>query len=291
MSQETEPLLQHPELREYGNEGATSDILDAETAIPTKDFGNSGRQKLGLLSAVSLIFNRIMGTGVFAAPSVILKSSGSVGLTFMMWIIGALVSAAGTAVYVEFGTGLPRNGGEKTYLEYIYRRPAFLMSCIYASYGILLGQVPAASIAFGGYALHTLGYEQTSSNVRIVACLCIVMCLFVHGVFPTIGIKLQDTLGMFKLVVLLLISVSGLFSLVGIPGFTVGEVYNQPHNFEWTTFWEGSNMNANAFTNGVYLVICYIGLLLAIQMPIMRCPKSGIPFKPSNRLLPSQCSW
>jgi hypothetical protein len=29
---------------------------------------------------------------------------GSVGMTFVMWIVGALVAAAGTAVYVEFGT-------------------------------------------------------------------------------------------------------------------------------------------------------------------------------------------
>ncbi|KAI5995149.1 APC amino acid permease [Pisolithus albus] len=280
--QETEPLLQHPELRTYSNESTTPDTPDTETAVPTKDFGTSRGQQLGLLSVVSLIFNRIIGTGVFAAPSVILRSSGSVGLTFVMWIIGALVSAAGTAVYVEFGTGLPRNGGEKTYLEYIYRRPAFLMSCIYASYGILLGQVPAASIAFGGYALHALGYEQTAANVRIVACLCIVACLVVHGVFPTVGVTLQDTLGMFKLVVLLLISASGLFSLVGIPGFAVGETYSQPHNFEWTTFWEGSNMNANAFTNGVYLVIwSFIGYsnanyaLSEVRNPVQTIKRAG----------------
>jgi hypothetical protein len=43
-------------------------------------------------------------SSVFAAPSIILRSSGSVGMTFVMWIIGALVASAGTAVYVEFGT-------------------------------------------------------------------------------------------------------------------------------------------------------------------------------------------
>lgn len=30
-----------------------------------------------------------------------------------MWVVGALIAAAGTAVYMEFGTGLPKNGGEK----------------------------------------------------------------------------------------------------------------------------------------------------------------------------------
>lgn len=32
-----------------------------------------------------------------------------------MWLVGALIAAAGTAVYMEFGTGLPKNGGEKGY--------------------------------------------------------------------------------------------------------------------------------------------------------------------------------
>jgi hypothetical protein len=75
---------------------------------------------IGVLSAISLIFNGVMGTGyaclhsgmscvdhiyrVFAGTSIILNSSGSVGMTFVMWILGALVAAAGTAVYIELGT-------------------------------------------------------------------------------------------------------------------------------------------------------------------------------------------
>lgn len=33
--------------------------------------------------------------------------------------------------------GLPRNGGEKNYLEFIYRRPRLLVTCVYAMYAIL----------------------------------------------------------------------------------------------------------------------------------------------------------
>jgi hypothetical protein len=43
-------------------------------------------------------------SSIFAAPSIILRSSGSIGMTFVMWILGAVVAATGTAVYVEFGT-------------------------------------------------------------------------------------------------------------------------------------------------------------------------------------------
>lgn len=77
----------------------------------------------GLTSAAFLIFNRVIGTGcvshrllqhnaglhltmhrIFATPSVILRSSGSVGLSLMMWLLGATVAACGTAVYIELGT-------------------------------------------------------------------------------------------------------------------------------------------------------------------------------------------
>ena len=100
----------------------TTNVNWVGQAADTQDRANGLSILLGLLSAASLIFNRVIGTGyvclalegdtltavlytsVFAAPSIILNSSGSVGMTFVMWILGALASAAGTAVYVEFGT-------------------------------------------------------------------------------------------------------------------------------------------------------------------------------------------
>ena len=41
---------------------------------------------------------------IFATPSVILRSSGSVGLSLIMWLLGATVALCGTAVYMELGT-------------------------------------------------------------------------------------------------------------------------------------------------------------------------------------------
>ena len=93
---------------------------------------------------------------IYATPSVILRSSGSVGVALLMWFIGALMAAAGTTVYIELGTvslqgpkslislrldfcvqGLPRSGGEKNYLEYIYRRPKFLTTCTFSIYAVI----------------------------------------------------------------------------------------------------------------------------------------------------------
>lgn len=45
-----------------------------------------------------------MDDRIFATPSVILLSSGSVGVALLMWVLGALIAIAGTTVYVELGT-------------------------------------------------------------------------------------------------------------------------------------------------------------------------------------------
>ncbi|KAG2354976.1 APC amino acid permease [Suillus spraguei] len=261
---ETEPLLRPPQVqRKVANEnpvGGRSSVQDQSGN--SNDFDNvpDAKKQIGLASAVMLIFNRVIGTGVFAAPSIILRSSGSVGMTFVMWILGALVASAGTAVYIEFGTGLPKSGGEKIYMEYIYRRPRFMITCFYAVYGLLIGCLSATSIVFGEYTLNAFAIQPTTVNVRVVALLCSTFCLMAHGAFLNHGLKLQNILGFFKLFVLLIIAVSGLFSLVGVPGFAVHDEYDIPNNFRWSSFWEGSIIGPNAFVTGMYNVIwSYIG--------------------------------
>jgi hypothetical protein len=56
------------------------------------------KRQIGVISATFLIFNRMIGTGIFATPSGILKSTGSVGLALFMWVAGMLIAAAGMAV-------------------------------------------------------------------------------------------------------------------------------------------------------------------------------------------------
>ena len=104
-------------------------------------------------------------------------------------------------------------------------------------------------------ALHALAYERTPTNVRIVASLSATFCLVVHGAFLNFGLRLQNALGVFKVVVLVLIAGSGFLSLAGVPGFAVGKQYDQPNNYTWPTFWDGSSSGANAFAIGMYNVI------------------------------------
>ena len=52
-----------------------------------------------------------------------------------------IIAAAGMAVYLEFGTGIPKNGGEKNYLEYVFKKPRFFATGLYTGYVLLLGKI------------------------------------------------------------------------------------------------------------------------------------------------------
>ncbi|KAF8345481.1 APC amino acid permease [Amanita rubescens] len=162
------------------------------------------------------------GATIYATPSIILRASGSVGITFIMWLLGAALAAAGTAVYIELGTGLPRSGGEKNYLEFMYPRPRFLITCVYAVYAFLTGMAAANSVVFSEYLTHALAIPSTWYTTRLISFSILTFIVLIHGTMLKWGVRLQNVLGSFKLVVLLAVAFAGLLSLLGIPGHSFG---------------------------------------------------------------------
>lgn len=81
----------------------------------------------------------IIGTGIFSTPSSILGSVGSVGASLMLWVLGFVLASSGLLVWLEYGTMFPRSGGEKVYLEEVYKKPPYLATAIFATHVLLLG--------------------------------------------------------------------------------------------------------------------------------------------------------
>jgi amino acid transporter len=167
------------------------------------------KRQIGIVSAVFLIFNRMIGTGIFATPSAIFTLSGSVGLSLFIWVAGMLIAAAGLAVYLEFGTAIPKNGGEKNYLEYVFRKPRFLATGMYTGYVILLGWAGSNSVVFGEYILHAANVEVGRWNQRGIGLACITTAFLIHGLALKWGLRLQNLLGVIKLGIILLIVICG----------------------------------------------------------------------------------
>ncbi|KAL4815451.1 amino acid/polyamine transporter I [Aspergillus spinulosporus] len=205
------------------------------------------RRQIGVISASFLIFNRVIGTGIFATPSTILSLSGSVGLSLFTWVAGTLIAVAGTAVYLEWGTAIPKNGGEKNYLEYVYKKPKFLATAMFAAYAVLLGWAASNSVVFGQYILNAAEVEVDRWNQRGIGLACITAAFLIHGFALNWGLRLQNLLGIVKLVIIIFVIVTG---WVALAGHTKVET---PHNFR--NAFEGTTGSGYGVVMALYNVI------------------------------------
>ncbi|PPQ71257.1 hypothetical protein CVT24_009511 [Panaeolus cyanescens] len=237
---------------EYYEKDLKSDVQVSESIASNDDERVPERRQIGLVSAVFIIFNRIIGTGVFATPSSILRLSGSVGLSLFMWVIGAIIASAGMWVYIVWGSAVPKNGGEKNYLEYLFRKPKFLITSVFASNGVLLAWAAGNSLVFGEYILLAANVEPTRWTLRWVGFACITFAFLIHGTAMKWGLRLQNFLGVFKVLVLVFVIITGFVALGGhmkVP---------KPNNF--TNAFEGTTASASSFCLSLYNVIwSYIG--------------------------------
>lgn len=156
-------------------------------------------------------------------------------------------------VYMEFGTGIPRNGGEKNYLEFVYKRPRFLATGFYTGYVVLLGWAGSNSIVCGEYLLLAARVDVDRWNQRGVGIACITIAFLIHGLALKWGLRLQNLLGFIKLAILLIIVIGGFVALGGHV-----KVDPKPDNF--TNAFAGTTGSAYGVVTALYNVIwSYIG--------------------------------
>ncbi|KAK4135481.1 amino acid transporter [Trichocladium antarcticum] len=199
----------------HGNGAATTPV-DDDASEDYHDFVYPEDRKLGTWSTAFLIINRVVGAGIYSTPSSIIQSINSVGLTLIFWALGGLMTFC-LFVYLEYGTAMPRSGGEKVYLERVYQRPRYLATCIFAVQFVLFSISTGNSIIFSSYVLRaaTLNAQDGSWLNRGIAVGAITVVCLIHAFAPRWGIWLSNGFGAFKLVLLSLLVFTGFAALAG----------------------------------------------------------------------------
>ena len=72
---------------------------------------------LGPAAAMAMVVGHIIGTGVFLVPSSMARATGSLGLVFLVWIVGGALSLFGALTLAELGAAMPEAGGAYIYLK------------------------------------------------------------------------------------------------------------------------------------------------------------------------------
>ena len=244
-------------IAETGAEGSTKLLVHKVTE----------HQKLGPVTVICTILNRtignypeqlaflsanesVPGSGIYVVPAIVLKSTGSVGISILLWAFGGLVGMSALLVWLEMGLlvpkfevpdkdvtkspgehdtamqNVPRNGGEKNYLEYIYSAPTIRTTCVYGVIFIILGNLSGNAVAFGIYVLRAADLNGHDAAVRGIAvasmtCACLPRAIWRQG-----GILLNNLLALMKVFILLAMIAIGFAASAGA-SFGHGSVHGQ----------------------------------------------------------------
>lgn len=182
---------------------------------------HSANGKLGTFSAINIILGKTVGVGIYSIPSSIFTSVGSVGASLLLWIIGSIISFCGLAVYLDLGSAMPRSGGERVYLERIFKKPRMLATCMFMAYVVLLGFSTPNCIVLGEYAMYALEIEVNRWNVRMVAVGVITLICIIHARYQRLGLRIINVLGVGKMLILVIVILSGIAgALMGVGSAT-----------------------------------------------------------------------
>jgi amino acid transporter len=248
----------------YGNDSSSEE----DTFLPRSSYAitpsllpaHHDDGKLSTFSAVNIILGKTIGVGVYSVPSSIFAGVGSVGMTLLLWIVGCFISFCGLAVYLDLGSALPFSGGERVYLERIYRRPRMLATCMFMAYVVLLGFSTPNCIVLGQYAALAVGFTPNPWNVRATAVAVITVACVIHARFPRAGLHFINVLGTAKMVILAFVIISGVVAVcptissgVKISGLTIAQ-----RNF--SDIWSGSSTRPYDYATALLKILyCFRG--------------------------------
>ncbi|XP_068181538.1 cystine/glutamate transporter isoform X1 [Antennarius striatus] len=172
-------------------------------------------KKVTLLRGVSIIIGTTIGGGIFIAPKGILKNSGNIGMSLVMWIGCGVLSLLGALSYAELGTCIKKSGGHYTYiLEAFGPQIAFIR--LWAD---LVAIRPAAmaviSLAFGQYILEPLFMPCVIPPiaVKLATAIGVTSVMYLNSMSVTWTTRLQTFLTVCKLLAILAIIVPGMYQL------------------------------------------------------------------------------
>lgn len=220
---------------------------------------------------VYLIIQGVIGTGIFVTPASVLKSVGSVGASYVFWVVGFIITMFQIGVYIEYVTYFPkRSGAEVVYLEQAYNKPRFMMPVVYAATTVILSFATSSASAFASYIFSAAGHHPTAWQQRGLALAPLILCFGIVSINTKFAVRLNNFIGFVKVIFILFVAITG---LVVLGGHT--KVGNTHDIFK--DAWKGTTTDGNAISNAILKVVfSYGGSGYAFNVVAETAPKNTI---------------
>uniref|UniRef100_A0A4W4G0B3 Cystine/glutamate transporter n=1 Tax=Electrophorus electricus TaxID=8005 RepID=A0A4W4G0B3_ELEEL len=186
------------------------------------------KRKVTVLRGISIIVGTIIGAGIFISPKGILKNSGSVGMSLVVWVTCGVLSLFGALCYAELGTSIKKSGGHYTYILEAFGPQMAFMRLWADMIAIRPAGLAVIALAFGRYILEPIfmpcGVPETA--IKLTTAIGITAVMYINSMSVSWTARLQIFLTCSKLLAMVIIIIPGLYQLFK------GETKNFQNAFE-----------------------------------------------------------
>ncbi|VVC39531.1 Amino acid/polyamine transporter I [Cinara cedri] len=183
-------------------------------------------QELGLWSAVCLIINVMIGSGIFISAGNVLKNTGSVAMCLIVWISCGLLSLLGALSYAELCGVVNKSGGDFSFFQSAFGNthkfwgplPGFVYSWMTLIY-IRPAEVVIVMLTFAEYFVRSIGLwlslqPDTEAMLKKTFCVFAICTItLINYISVKYFVKIQNVVTVSKIAACIVIIGNGIYQM------------------------------------------------------------------------------